>query len=567
MKFTAAQKKRLGELLKIKEADRSDAQKAEFGELQGKAMAVGFDWTVEDKHPGDDFVAQAVTDANLKALLGEALSKELASKGLSIEAIEAKMKENAGGKALTIVDIAATVKSVLGENQFDENKVEAAVAKALKANKPEPAAQFTPESLKAMMTEIVKSIPAPSRMEHEVGSQERHDIEFPIAHRAGNLTVAMKQLLNVCLNVGFAGNEKQRDAMMNEGITEQQLKRASSAGDRAIKSLRDSYRRKTLTAGGSGTGLEFMPIDLASELQMRLYMESKLAEAFMGQEIDMPSDPYRLPLTTTRSTWYIGSEGGTPTESTPGTANPTLTAVKLIGRADFSYEADEDSIVPVLPMLTQQLASGGADSYEQAIINGDTTATHQDSDINGVSLHPGKSFKGLRFLALANSATKTSLASGGISALNIAAIRKLLKKYGLKPKDLMIVCGTNAYNDLVTLAETLTAEKTGNAATARILTGESPALFGIPIIPSAQAREDLNASGVYDGSVMTKGSILVVHKPSFITGVRRQFMVEVWQDKVAQVNKVVASYRRSFIPLETTSASVPNVAIGYNYTA
>jgi len=48
-------------------------------------------------------------------------------------------------------------------------------------------------------------------------------------------------------------------------------------------------------------------------------------------------------------------------------------------------------------------------------------------------------------------------------------------------------------------------------------------------------------------------------------GVKRGFTVEVEQDKKAQVNYVIASFRRDFIAKETPSATEPLIVAGYNF--
>jgi hypothetical protein len=107
----------------------------------------------------------------------------------------------------------------------------------------------------------------------------------------------------------------------------------------------------------------------------------------------------------------------------------------------------------------------------------------------------------------------------------------------------------------------------GNQDAARILTGVAASIYGIPIVVSDAMRENLNASGVYDGSTTTKGSIVLLHKPSFVVGVKRGFTVEVETDKKRQINSVIASFRRDFQPKETISTSMPLAVLGYNYTA
>jgi HK97 family phage major capsid protein len=328
------------------------------------------------------------------------------------------------------------------------------------------------------------------------------------------------------------------------------------------------YGGKTLTTTGTGTGAELVPSDLSSDLQARMYLESQLAAELLASEIDMPTQPFQFPLTTTRPSFYVGSEapGSDPTASDPGTGNITLDAKKLIGMSEYSYEADEDAIIAVLPMIQEQLGAGAGDAFEGALINGDTTATHQDSDIHAVTAHHAKLFKGFRKYALAGN-LKVSLATGGISADNIISMRKMLKRWGMRPRDLMLIVGPQGYNDLVGLDETLTFDKVGAAAAARILTGEAASIFGIRIVVSSQIREDLNASGVYDGTTTTKGSLMLVHRPSWMVGSRRGFTVEVETNKKRQINSVIASFRRAFTPKETPSVALPSVVLGYNYTA
>jgi hypothetical protein len=233
----------------------------------------------------------------------------------------------------------------------------------------------------------------------------------------------------------------------------------------------------------------------------------------------------------------------------------------------YSDEADEDSIIAILPLLMKQLGDAAAEAYETAVINGDTlNGASGAMDVSGAAGDPVNMWDGIRKLALAQAALKVSLATGGISAANIGAMRKALGKWGVVPSALLIVAGTNGYNDLVLLPETLTAEKAGGRDAARIFTGRAPSLFGIDIVPSAHNREDLNASGVYDNSTTTKGSILMLHLPSWIPGVRRGFVAETWRDPRAGANYVVAAFRRAFIPMESL-ANTKAAVVGYNYSS
>jgi HK97 family phage major capsid protein len=433
------------------------------------------------------------------------------------------------------------VTSNLEETEYvTADSIKSVVAEAVKASMPSP---ITAEKIEQIVAAALKN----------VRQQRSTDIEFPIAHRAGNLSVAQKQLLNVCM-------KKPQD----DGIPESLLNSADQRGLIEEQRMVERFGRKDFTAGGSGTGQELMNFSLSSALLQRLYLGSLLAQRMAAQEVQMPTNPFKLPLTTTRARFYSGvAELTAPTAGAVGTAQPVLTASKLIGMVPFSDEADEDSIIAVLPLLMKQLGDAAAAAYENALINGDTAGTQDSGGSAGDDL---RIFDGLRKLILAQAALKKDLSTGGISATNVGALRKLLGKWGTEPSQLVILCGPMAYNDLVLLPETLTAEKAGGRDAARIFTGRAPSLFGIDIVPSEKMLENLNNSGVYDGSTTTQGAIMLIHLPSWIPGARRGFQVEQWRDPRAGANYVIASFRRAFIPIEALTNSKAG-AIGYHYAS
>lgn len=433
--------------------------------------------------------------------------------------------------------------------------VKAAFAEQNKAN------QIKAEDLSAMVKKAVDGILENARREkkalfdpNEALRTPRTQIEIPVSWSKGNLPLHGKQLLN-CIMKG-AGR-------MNEGIDESDLIRGEALGDSIVYRMASG---KALTSTGVGTGDELVPSDLSSELQRRIYLESALYQLLASQEIVMPTQPYSFPLSTTRPTFYLESTENTAATATdPGTGALSLDAKRFMGRVDFSYELNEDSIVPILPWIQQQLAESAADTYEGVILNGDTTATHQDSDIHAVAKHAAKAFKGFRKLALAVNALKVDLSTGGLSAANLRAMLKAMGKYGVKPANLVLIVGAKGYNDLLAVTDVMTRDKAGPQAT--LFNGTLASIWGVPIVVSAQNREDLNATGVYDGTTSTKGSVIVVDRRAFLFGRRREFTVETDRDITSQTTKVVASFRRCMVPVETPSAAISTVVCGYNYTA
>lgn len=466
--------------------------------------------------------------------------------------------------------IAKSVKSTIEaqlepalKGQLTEEGIKKIVADALAANKSDSTEMSAADMdilVKGVVTEAMTKIKRPSKMQHQE-DDERGQIEMPVSWRKGNLAVHAKQLLNRLMG-------KPQD----EGITEPQLKKAVEAGEKTIDSYREHARMgKALTQSTSG---DLYPLDLSSELQRRLYLSSNLAAMMAAREIEMPSQPYDLPLSTTRPTFYLNNtQRSAQTESTPGTARPRLDAQRLIAQVNYSYEADEDSIIPVLQMIQTLLADAAAAAYESAIINGDAVGAHQDSDTDAITGAAEKAFNGFRVLALAQSATISTSVTGGFKGdnnagvgaglLNMIAMKKLMKKYGINIKDLGWIVGPSAENDIMSLNQVVSLEKFGPKAT--IMSGEIATILGIPIIVSEQQREDLTVNAVFLTTAGAYSAPLLVNFSQFLTGRRREFTIETFRNVQTQDNNIVASFRKAFTPLETPGTTVPSVIIAKGY--
>jgi HK97 family phage major capsid protein len=552
MKLTKREKHRLA-VLSSKAADKlTAAEKSELAglTLRAKAQKIEVTDSFKTKHkdepaaddatadePDDDAsdeeAEEGLTEKQLTDIIQKAVGSKVSAEDIAKEV--AKALTTADNKAPSLDEITKAITDTLAKSAptLDDAGI-TKLTDAVKAALPKEKA-ISQEDIAKIVDARVKE-----------ATKQKHFYAIEDGERVGNLSVADKQLLNICLK---------KD--MNEGIPASTLKAAEDRGNRVIDGM-----HKALTTTTANNGLELIPTDLSSTLLYRMTMESELTRRLLATEIIMPSNPFKFPLRRTRTAWRKGVQGTAGTASNPTTDGLTLDAAKFIAIAEYTAEAEEDAIVAMLPMLQTDLSAGGAAAFESAVLNGDTTGTHQDSDTTD-SEDVRKNFKGLRKYALAGSLT-VSFASGGISAANMHALIKKLGKWGVKASDLLFVLGSQGYHDVVDLPETLTADKAGAAA--RIITGNAPSLYGVPIITSEAVREDLNASGVYDGSVTTKGSVYLLHLPSWVTGVRRAFKIETDFDKKSEVACVVASYRRDFKPMETPSATLKLCAMGFNYT-
>ena len=556
--------------LEITEDSLKEAMDNAEDEEEEEEKKVGEEEEEEGKKGGD-----VVTESELREIVQTAVASA-PSGTVDTDGIVKQLKTSMKEGQVTKGQISEVVKSAIPSSVALNDEALSSISDEIKkgldtSDRDEKLVQIVAKQFSGIIDRMEKS---QSKMTHK----SEGDISHPISHRSGNLSVAEKQLLNIVMaDAGrqnlIVGGSKGAPTDINDGISEAQVKQAEARGVTQLKSLRNgSVYGKSLTTGTAGFGQELLPVDLSSTLMARMYLESQIAAEFISSEIEMPSNPFRLPLTTTRPQFFQGLETSTYLDtnvadnSRVGTGEITLDARKFIGSASYSYEVDEDAIIAILPMLQEQLSQGAADSLEDAILNGDVSQTHMDADIAGVAQHSAKNFTGLRKSAL-NAGLTVDLSAGGITGDSIASMRKKLQRFGVnRPQDLMIIAGPCAYNDLVALEDLRRYDsKGGNNNT--INTGVADNIFGIPIVVSAQMRENHNASGVFDGVDTTKGSLLMVHRPSWILGVKRGFLVEVDSDKRAQANIVVASFRRDFKPKEAVDAVNPSVVAGINYNA
>lgn len=313
--------------------------------------------------------------------------------------------------------------------------------------------------------------------------------------------------------------------------------------------------RKALGSAATGEGAEWIPTGFSPELIREVKLRLKVAA--LHQRINMPTDPFKIPAKRSTTTAKLTAERGTPTAQSFTTANVILDAVKLLAYVDCPYELEEDSIIAMLPLIREDIVEALAEGQENATINGDTATTHMDGDVTAADDNR-KAWNGYRKLAL--SAAKVDLAT--FNATNLRLLRSKMLKYGVSPSDLAWVCGTTTYlTKFLGLSEVITLDKYGPAAT--VLTGELGKFDGIPIVVSEKVRENLNASGVYDGVTTTKSQLSLVFRRGFLYGDRREVLVETDRNIKGQTTDIVASQRLDF-KSRYNAAAEPIVAVGYN---
>ncbi len=329
----------------------------------------------------------------------------------------------------------------------------------------------------------------------------------------------------------------------------------------------DRYKTalRALDVDTSGEGGTWVPTGVGAELHERVRAAGKVAPLF--STIDLPTNPWKWPIEGSDATAYrvaepTGDSESKPSASTPGTVAATFDAEIFGGRVLVSRSLEADSAVAILPYLQRKIVQAMVDAEEKAILDGDTDGTHQDSDVGASTTDARTAWDGLRKRALANALNN---GAGALSVTLLNTTRSGMGKWGLNPADLAFIVSVSSFFDLLGDSNVVTVDKLGAQAT--ILNGQLASVFGIPIIVSEHVRENLNASGVYDGITTTKTVALAVNRQEWVMGRRMALEVEV-DDSIYRetYQRVLVGFMREDFQNVGDASTNDDTSICYNVT-
>jgi HK97 family phage major capsid protein len=326
-------------------------------------------------------------------------------------------------------------------------------------------------------------------------------------------------------------------------------------------------RLKAFSSTATGQGDEWVPTAISSSYIEELHLEHKLAA--LMKTVPMASNPFHLPVQTDSKKARLVGEGAAATDVSFGTEKLAFDAKKFMEYYILPEELNEDSAPAILELARREVVGAQIRAIESAIINGDLSATHMDSDTTGAMAEKG--FRGLRKSALAASST-TSFAGGAVTKDGLNAMRKSLGKYGVNPRSLAWIFGPSVYAQAQKLDIVESLQNFGPNAT--VLTGALGIYNGISVLVSEFCREDLNASGVYDGTTTTMSAPLLVNLERFYLGMRRPIRVRAAMDARPEYDRwqLVSYSRQAFVGHKQagevyasgTTSTERSVAVGIN---
>lgn len=276
--------------------------------------------------------------------------------------------------------------------------------------------------------------------------------------------------------------------------------------------------------------------------------------------------------------------------SSSGTGKVAMDPKPFACGVDVDRDADDDAVVSMMLEVRADIAAAMALAVDDAIINGDTTASHGDDGSGalaswnpegvfnltgaGGALDHRRMFLGLRHRALDMSTSACLDLSGTITFAKLNELRgKMTGGRGMNAARTAIITDfMTIVKHLHSLAEVVTLEKFGPNAT--ILSGQVIALGGCPVIRtpfmgrSGANTGSFNASGVFATSSVTKAAILLADLEAYILGTRKGVTLESDTSILTDTVSMVATGRYAWMspdhPGALSTSSVVNVAYGYN---
>lgn len=321
---------------------------------------------------------------------------------------------------------------------------------------------------------------------------------------------------------------------------------------------------KALTSTGSGTGDELVPTGMAGQLWEDIFLASRVAANITT--IEMPTNPFDVPLGLGDVTWRKGTENTATTASDPATSKATLTSTELVTEVNWSYTLEEDSIVALMPAVRSRLGISGAEIIDGFMLNADATnaATGNinldDADPADTSYYLTNGQDGIRHLWLVdNTGQEVNAGGDALADADITSAMGNMGKYAANPDQLMMVCDVSTYlSGFLALSNVVTVDKFGPNAV--VLTGQLAAYRGIPIVISAsQSLTEADGKVSTTAGNNTLGQINIINRMMWYAGFRRDMLIEVDRD-IQKRQWIIVNSVRPAIAAHGTRSSATHTA-------
>ena len=329
------------------------------------------------------------------------------------------------------------------------------------------------------------------------------------------------------------------------------------------------YRKATQNEGATGYGQELVGVQYVSELWDAARQDSRIfglidtfemlhPSAYLPVVADLP-EPILSAENTSENTFLAGT-------GRVGSNRVNVVAKKMLINQIWTYELEEDAIIPFLPFIRQQVAASLAFYSDSVILNGDTTDA-ATGNINSDDADPADTkfylaFDGLRHVGLVDNSNNEINAAGAIALSQLAGLKgKMLDNtykidwgHPVRSSDLIYVCDPQTADAIAQLDQVVTVDKFGPQA--GVLVGQIGNILGNPII-STMAMGLTEADGKISDTPAnnTKGQVVAFNRNAFKVGIRKAVTLELERMPGMQQSRLVASFRLGFGRYSPTGAA------------
>ena len=304
------------------------------------------------------------------------------------------------------------------------------------------------------------------------------------------------------------------------------------------------------------------------ELLGYYYAMLQLGSAF--STFPMPHNPFTYPIIgrprAYRRTTPTSSARGASNEkkaSDPRTNRITFDAEKIITRTDLHDDLVEDSVDMLLDDLMRvHIPEAMVQGVENGIVNGDTTATHQDSGLD--SDDTAYCWDGLRKIALERAATVDIEVSSGL--FDYSDFSRVLERGGhylSNPKETAWVLPTTLSYRVTNFDQVETMDKINMPTN---MYGVVNIILGRPVFVSNEYPENLDSTGVISGTDAddVKSGFSAFNHMLFKMGERRVESVMWMYDQLTDFYYLSADCRKDFQAMEDRRDGFTPVASAVN---
>ena len=348
-----------------------------------------------------------------------------------------------------------------------------------------------------------------------------------------------------------------------------QLREPSGLNPRMLEDWQNNLKA-AMDSTTAGSGDELVATAEASALWTDVNLETLIAPLF--SRVDMPTNPFEIPLQLGGVNWYPGAENTAITGSAPATARQTLTAHELVAEVPWSLTLDEDAVIAMAEEVRSSLVRNAVEVIDDVLLNGDTTATN-NINADGATISAASSgkaqwlvgFDGLLHLPLVDNTKQANNHNAAVNVDMFNVVRGKLGKYGVRPSELAFIMDVNTYIKSLAVSNFRTLDKMGPNAT--LLRGQLGAVEGIPVIVSEQmATADADGKVTDGGNANNKGRLLITNRTQWRLGFRRELLIETTRDIQKRQNIMVVSMRLAFMERTGDRSKATHTALQYNIT-